>query len=164
MRHCIACGDKLSLKFLENEGLIPFCNTCDAFRFPVFSTAVSAVIVNRDFDKTLLVKKSGGDFILLAGFIKKGEDAETTLIREAKEETNLHIIKYKFMRTRYYEASNVLMINYIAVADNMEITIKDELAKAEWMDFDEAKEKVKKDSLAERFLIAAIEELKKGKF
>lgn len=163
MRHCVACGDKLALKYLEKEGLIPYCNTCEDFRFPIFSTAVSAVIVNRDFNKVLLVKKTDA-FILLAGFIKKGEDAESTLIREAKEETSINIIKYKFMRTRYYEPSNVLMLNYIAVADSMDIEIKDELSEAVWMEFDEAKEKVKEDSLAKRFLLAALDELKKSKF
>lgn len=163
MRHCVVCGDKLTLKYLEKEGLIPFCNTCDEFKFPIFSVAVSAVIVNRDFNKVLLVKKAD-DFILLAGFVKKGEEAEATLIREAKEEASINIIKYKFMRTRYFEPSNVLMLNYIAVADSMEIVIKDELAEAVWMDFDEAKEQVKEDSLAKRFLIAALDELKKSKF
>ena len=163
MKHCIACGGKLTLKFLEGEGLIPYCNICQEFKFPVFSCAVSTVIVNRDFDKVLLVKKTD-DFILLAGFIKKGEDAESALIREANEEASVNIIKYKFMRTRYYEKSNVLMLNYIAVADTTEILIKDELKEAKWFDFEEAKKVVKIDSLAQRFLIAAIDELKKNKF
>jgi NAD+ diphosphatase len=163
MKHCIACGDKLTLKFLEGEGLIPYCNTCQEFKFPVFSCAISTVIVNRDFDKILLVKKTD-DFLLLAGFVKKGEDAEATLIREAKEEANINIIKYKFMRTRYYEKSNVLMLNYISVADNTDILIKDELSEAKWFSFEEAKQAVKSDSLAQKFLLAAIDELKKGKF
>ena len=163
MKHCLACGDKLTLKFLEGEGLIPYCNTCKEFRFPVFSTAVSTVIVNRDFDKILLVRKED-DFILLAGFIKKGEDAEAALIREAKEEANLTIIKYKFMRTRYYEKTNVLMINFISVADSMDSKVMDEIKEAKWFTFDEAKDAVRKNSLAQKFLLASIEELKKGKF
>jgi len=157
------CGDKLTLKFLEGEGLIPYCNTCQEFKFPIFNCAVCSIIVNRDFDKILLVKKTE-DFILLAGFIKKGEDAEAALIREANEEADINIIKYKFMRTRYYEKSNVLMLNYISVADSMDIKIKDELKEARWFDFEEAKQAIKSDSLAQKFLLSAIDELKKGKF
>jgi NAD+ diphosphatase len=163
MKHCLICGDKLTLQFLEGEGLIPYCNTCGDFRFPVFNTAVSTVIVNREFDKILLVKKAE-DYILLAGFVKKGEDAEAALIREAKEEADINIIKYKFMRTRYYEKSNVLMLNYISVADKTDFNIKDELKEVNWFDFEEAKKQIKPDSLAQKFLLAAIDELKKGKF
>ena len=35
--YCRDCGAKLSLRFLENEGLIPYCERCGAFKFPYFA-------------------------------------------------------------------------------------------------------------------------------
>ena len=46
MKYCYECGTKLTEKFLENEGMIPYCETCQEFRFPIFSTAVSMEIFN----------------------------------------------------------------------------------------------------------------------
>lgn len=45
--HCPKCGNKLVLKFCENEGLVPYCEVCEKFKFPPFSTAVSMVVVNK---------------------------------------------------------------------------------------------------------------------
>lgn len=41
---CKNCGTWLTEKFLENEGNIPYCETCGEFRFPSFNTAVSMII------------------------------------------------------------------------------------------------------------------------
>ena len=54
--YCRHCGQKLSLRFCENEGLIPYCNTCESYMFPQFSVAVSMVVTNRTQDKILLAK------------------------------------------------------------------------------------------------------------
>ncbi len=86
--YCRECGEKLSLRFCENEGLVPYCNRCEAFKFPQFNSAVSMVVTNRAQDKILLAKHAGeDDFILFAGYIKKGETAEKTVVRELREET-----------------------------------------------------------------------------
>ncbi|WP_338630483.1 NUDIX domain-containing protein [Clostridium baratii] len=74
------------------------------FRFPTFSSAISAIILNPDKDKVLLIQQYGRvDNILVAGYINKGEDAEQTLVREVKEETGLNIKDYQYMKSRYYE-------------------------------------------------------------
>ena len=57
--YCEKCGNKLELKFLELEGMIPFCNKCNDYRFPYFNTAVSMIIVNPDETKMLYVKQYG---------------------------------------------------------------------------------------------------------
>jgi formate acetyltransferase 1 len=73
--YCRECGEKLTLRFCENEGLIPFCGKCAAYKFPQFPVAVSMVVTNRTQDKILLAKHvEDDDFILFAGYIKKGED------------------------------------------------------------------------------------------
>ena len=80
MNNCYECGSKLELKELKNEGFIPFCPNCKTFRFPIFNTAISAVIVNKDITKTLLIRQYNMGFdVLVAGYINKGENAESAL-------------------------------------------------------------------------------------
>lgn len=162
--YCRDCGDKLTLKFLENEGLVPYCNKCDCFKFPFFPVAVSMTVVNRSEDKILLAKHVGDDaYVLLAGYIKKGENAEKTIPRELREETRLTAIKWKYVASRYHEAKDVLMINFIVTANEGEITLNEELEEVRWCTLSEAKELIKKNSTAEYFLNAAIQELSRKK-
>lgn len=101
--YCTECGEKLTLMFANGEGIIPYCKNCKQYRFAQFATAVSMVVTNRNKDKILLAKHVGNDdFILFAGYVKKGETAEKTVTREFKEETKLNVVKYKYMGSRYH--------------------------------------------------------------
>ena len=161
---CRECGEKLALRFCENEGLVPYCNKCESFKFPQFNLAVSMVVTNRAQDKILLAKHTGEeDYILFAGYVKKGETAEKTVVREIKEETKLNVIKFKYMSSRYHPPRDVLMLNFIAVVEETEaISLKqDELSEVKWFTVEEAKENVRKNSTAEYFLLNALDALKK---
>ena len=119
MKYCYECGTKLTEKFLENEGMIPYCETCQEFRFPIFSTAVSMEIFNPEKDKVLLIQQYGKKRnILVAGYVNKGESAEHAMVREVMEEVGLHVVEYKFNRSEYFEKSNTLMINFACVVDS----------------------------------------------
>lgn len=160
--YCPVCGEKLALYLHQQEGLVPFCKHCEQFRFPQFATAVSMVVVNREKDKILLAKHKGqDDFILFAGYVKKGEIAEKAVTREFREETKLNVVKYKYMSSRYHEPHNVLMLNFLVVAENGEMALDlSELDEAVWFDFDGALSAVRKNSDAEAFLKNAVAELK----
>ena len=160
---CTECGEKLTLMYAKGEGLVPFCKTCNQFRFAQFATAVSMVVTNRQKDKILLAKHKGhNDYILFAGYVKKGETAEKTVTREFREETKLNVVKYKYMSSRYHEPHNVLMLNFLVVAENGELSLDlSELDDAVWFDFDGALQAIRKGSDAEAFLKNAITELKK---
>ena len=41
MKCCYECGTPLVEKYLEKEGMVPYCPKCGQFRFPIFNTAVS---------------------------------------------------------------------------------------------------------------------------
>ena len=161
--YCTRCGQKLSLRFCENEGLIPYCGTCEAYMFPQFSVAVSMVVTNRAQDKILLAKHvEDEDFILFAGYIKKGENAEKTIPREIKEELGMNVVKTKFMSTRYYQKKDVLMLNFIVIVEDSPIKLKtDEIAEARWCSHEEALRLIRKGTTAEYFLTNAVRELKK---
>lgn len=156
MKHCYECGTVLTPKECEHEGLVPFCGPCNTFRFPIFSTAVSCIVFNKTEDKILLIQQYGRpDYILVAGYISQGENAEQTVIRETKEETGLTVISHRYMKSEYYEKSNTLVFNYCCVVDSEDLSnINHEIDKADWFGIDEAKAAIKKGSLAERFLLS----------
>ena len=160
---CSQCGGKLTLMYATDEGLVPYCKNCGEFRFAPFASAVSMIVTNRQRDKILLAKHLGqDDYILFAGYIKKGETAEKAVTREFKEETKLDTVKFKYMSSRYHEPRNVLMFNFLLVAENGEPVIDEkELAEVKWFTLDEALSHIRRDSTAEAFLKNALPEIKK---
>jgi NAD+ diphosphatase len=161
--YCRECGQKLSLRFCENEGLIPYCATCEAYMFPEFPVAVSMVVTNRAQDKILLAKHvEDDDFILFAGYIKKGENVEKTIPREIKEELGLNVVKTKYMSSRYHSKKELLMLNFIVVVEEKELKLaEEEIAEAKWCTPEEALALIRKNTTAEFFLTNAVRELKK---
>lgn len=160
---CTECGEKLTLMFKSEEGLVPYCPKCGEYRFPRFATAVSMVVTNRTKDKILLAKHLGqDDFILFAGYIKKGETAEKAVSREFKEETKLDTVKYKYIGSRYHEPKNVLMLNFLMIAEDGEPVLDaNELSEVKWFTPEEALKAIRKDSTAETFLKNSLNEIKK---
>lgn len=163
--YCRDCGEKLTLRFLENEGLVPYCAHCEAYKFPYFPVAVCMTVVNRTEDKILLARHTGDDdFTLFAGYIKKGENAEKAIPRELREETKLTPIKWRYFSSRYHEQKDILMLNFIVTADeSLEIVRNEEIAETRWCSYEEAKAIVRKNSTAESFLLGAIGELGRKK-
>ena len=162
--HCEECGSKLILKFCENEGLVPYCETCGKFMFPPFKTAVCLAVVDRKQEKFLIAKHTNGEYLLFAGYVKKGESAEKTIVREIKEETGHIAVKYRYMGSRYHEPKNVLMLGFIVMVSDGEVQLNtDEIEEADWYTYDEALERISHDSTAEYFLKSAVAELKRNK-
>lgn len=165
MKYCVECGTKLIMKecvnFGMNEGLIPFCPNCNDFRFPIFNTAVSTVILNKDFSKTLLIKQYGKDWnILVGGYVNKTENLETALLREVKEEIGIDISIVKFNCSEYFERSNTLLCNFITTTENENLNnISQEVDFAEWYDLKTAQEVILHNSLAEKFYLEAIKKI-----
>lgn len=162
--YCRDCGEKLTLRFLENEGLVPYCGKCRKFKFPFFPVAVSMAVTNRQGNQILLAKHAGDDdFKLFAGYVKKGESAERSIPRELKEETNLAAVKWKYLSSRYHDAKNILMLGFLVTAENGEISLNEEIDEVRWCTPDEAKEIIRKNSTAEYFLNLALAELGRKK-
>ena len=161
---CRDCGEKLALRFKENEGLVPYCGKCGKFKFPFFPVAVSMVVVRRTDNRILLARHVGDDdYKLIAGYIKKGESAEKTIPRELREETNLSAIKWKYLASRYHDAKDILMLGYLVTASDEEMTLNEEIAETRWCTPEGAKEIIRKNSTAEYFLNIAIQELSRKK-
>lgn len=103
MSYCIECGEKLIMKPCGIDGDVPYCPKCQAFRFPMYNSAISAIVFNPDKTKILLIRQYGRDHhILIAGYINKGENAKQALIRELKEEVDLNVVDYHYNDNEYF--------------------------------------------------------------
>ncbi|MDO5437239.1 MAG: NUDIX domain-containing protein [bacterium] len=156
MKFCFECGNGLILKECYNcgilDGIFPFCEKCEEFRFPFFNCAVSMVIYNKDFSKTLLIKQYGRDWnILVAGYVNKKENLEEALKREILEETALEPLDFKYNESKYFEKSNTLICNFIVRVKNEDFKLTEEVDFAKWYGIDEAKREIMKNGLAEYF-------------
>ena len=159
MSYCEKCGTLLVERFLENEGMNPYCEHCGQYRFPMFNTAVSMVVYSPDHSKILLIQQYGkARNILVAGYVNKGESAEEAVVREVKEETGLTVVDYRFNKSEYFAKSNTLMVNFACTVDSENFTLrKGEVDRAGWFSVEEARAQIYHDSLAEKFLLSAIE-------
>ncbi len=162
MKYCFECGTLLVDKPLKKEGMIPYCSKCEAFRFPIFSSAVSMIIHNPSKDKILLIKQYGtGNNVLVAGYINKGENAENAVIREAYEEIGLRVGELRFNKSEYFPKTNTLMLNYSCVADTeaLDGMNTEEVDEARWFTFEEARNSIMPKSLAKRFLLNYLDDI-----
>ena len=158
MKYCYECGEKLVDRELEGEGIIPYCPRCGEYRFPIFSTAVSMIVENPKRDKILLIKQYGRDsYILVAGYINKGESAEDAVRREVMEEIGIGLTEIQFNKSEYFAKSNTLMINFVCVADSEDLSAVSpkEIDEATWFSREDALKNIRPGSLAKRFLCSA---------
>lgn len=162
MKFCYECGTALIQKINGIDGPTPYCPCCQTFRFPIFSTAVSMIVKNPAKDKILLIKQYGKPhYVLVAGYINKGENAENTVVREVKEEIGLNIVKLHPSKSAYFAPTNTLMLNFACVADSEDLSgTNNEIDSAAWFSLEEAVRNIKPDSLAEYFLIYHMEQYK----
>ena len=153
MKYCVQCGTKLEEKYLLGEGMIPYCSACGEFRFPIFNTAVSMIVMNKSLDRVLLIRQYGKEgYILVAGYVNRGEDAEDAVAREIREEVGLHVLEMHFNRSHFFEPSNTLMLNYTAIVEDAPPQSNNEVDDWAWMTIEEARERIRPGSLAESFL------------
>ena len=160
-KYCQVCGSELIEKELEGEGLVPFCSACNEFRFPMYNVAVSMIVINKKTNKILLIKQYGRDFyILVAGYVNRGEQLEHAVVRELKEETGMTASYIRFNRTKFFEPSNTLMCNFTVYVDSdSELSTNKEIDSFNWFSFDDARKNIKPGSLAAEFLNAYLDEL-----
>ncbi len=156
MSYCTECGRELVLKNLENEGMVPYCERCGQFRFPMFNTAISAIVYAPDGKHIILIQQYGRkQNILVAGYVSRGESTEETLVREIREELGLEVTDYTFNASSFFERSNTLMVNFACrvSSDSLEGVNHEEVDLARWYTPEEAKENILENSLAKRFLL-----------
>ena len=161
-KFCRECGTKLVPKEMKNEGIVPYCPNCGQYRFPQYNVAVIMIVVNEEKDEILLIQQYGRpSYILVAGYVTRGESLEDAVVREVREETGMTVSHMKFNRTQFFEKSDTLMCNFTAfVKDSSELNTNFEIDKYAWFTRDEARANIRPDSLAEWFLVSYLDEEK----
>ncbi len=159
-KHCFECGAELIEQKLEGEGIVPYCPQCQQFRFPMYNVAVSMIVINEQTGEILLIKQYGRpSFILVAGYVNRGEQVEHAVSREIKEETGMTASHIKFNRTSFFEPSNTLMCNFTAyVKDSSELSPNSEIDSYQWFAPEDARLNIRPNSLASQFLNAYLNE------
>ena len=159
-KHCFECGTALVERELDGEGVVPYCPECQRFRFPMYNVAVSMIVINEQNGTILLIKQYGKpSFVLVAGYVNRGEQVEHAVGREIKEETGMTVSRIHFNRTSFFEPSNTLMCNFTAfVKDDSELSTNAEIDSFQWFSPEEARQNIRPNSLAERFLNAYLDE------
>lgn len=153
MKYCSECGTKLIMKKNGIDGLVPYCPHCQQFRFFKFSSAISAIIFNPLQTRVLMLQQYGHpEYILLSGYINRGENAKQALKREIKEETKLTVDQFHYNDNAYYAPHDVLMHNYAVIASSDHVQPNNEVDHYSWVPVDEAIEKIMPGSLAQSFL------------
>ena len=154
MNFCTECGGRLHPKYHETEEReIPYCERCQAFRYPMFNTAVSMLVLSRDESRMILIQQYGKPvYVLVAGYVNQGEDAEHAAVREVKEELGLTVDSLRFNRSHYFAPSNTLMLNFTVTVREDDPHPNWEIDSWRWFSLEEARRRIKPDSLAQAFL------------
>lgn len=153
LNYCPVCGKPLRLRPHPTEPPTPWCASCEDWRFPLFSCAVSAILLDKSAARMLLIRQYGEpDPVLVAGYVDKGETAEEALLREVREELGMTVRSPHFLGSHYYAPSETLMLNFLAVPEEDEASPGPEVDSWEWVKVEDAARLVRPGGLAQRLL------------
>lgn len=154
LNYCPVCGNRLQLRSHPTEAPTLWCEGCSDWRFPLFSCAVSGILLDKSGRRMLLIRQYGEpDPVLVAGYVDKGESAEAALLREVREELGMTALSPRFLGSHYYAPSETLMLNFLAVLEEDEARPGPEVDAWEWVKSEDAARLVRPDGLA-RILLA----------
>src|SRR5690625_6942508 len=72
------------------------------------------IVFNQNKDKIRLIQQHNrNEYILVAGYIDKGENAEETVKREEVEELGIEVSELHYNKSEYFKNSNTLMLNFV---------------------------------------------------
>lgn len=111
------------------------------------------IITNQAADRVLMILQYGKPtYVLVAGYVSKGEDAEAAAVREVSEELGMTVTSIRYNRSRYFPPSNTLMLNYTVTVAEEDAHPNEEVDAWRWFSLEEAEKNVRPKSLAAAFL------------
>lgn len=158
--YCPHCGEKLIQKEIGDEGLIPYCNSCQVPLWDMFTTSVICAVMNEQREVALIRQNyvSTANYVCVAGIMKLGESAEDAAIREIKEEIGQDVQQLTFIKTYPYEKKEMLMVGFKALVKKANLALSREVDSAQWFPFEQALGKLREGSIAWQLVKTAIEE------
>lgn len=147
--YCPKCGSELYMKVCGDEGEVPYCGICQRPFFPFSYSCVICLCISEDNSEIALIKQSyvSQNYVNVAGYIKRGETAEDTAVREIKEEVGLDVLDIHFIKSYYHSKSDNLMLGFICHVKKAELKLSCEVEKAEWFPLKYAQQILRYDSI-----------------
>lgn len=148
--YCPHCGKKLIKKEVGDEGKIPYCEDCKIPLWDMFTTSVICAVIN-EYDEIALLRQnyvSKTNHVCVAGVMKIGESAETTVVREIKEELGLEVEQIEYINSYPYEKKEMLMLGFKVRVKKDDFVLSSEVDNAEWVLLKEAPEKLNYGGIA----------------
>jgi NAD+ diphosphatase len=112
-RFCGSCGAKNTD---SPDELVRLCPVCGRLEYPRIAPAVITIITN-DEDKVLLAHNSKfttGMYSLIAGFAEAGENLESAVAREIREEVDIEVREIRYRVSQPWPFPNSLMAGFSA--------------------------------------------------
>lgn len=159
---CPKCGDELIEKNIGDEGLIPYCKTCEIPFFDWIPTCTISLVTD-EMGRILLAKQGNVNSLvrwgLIAGYLKKGESAEASAQREILEEAGQMVDDLKFVKSYYYEDRALLMLGFHAKVAAITLIKSIEIDELGWFSFEEAYDQLREGSIAQQLLVDTLGEI-----
>jgi NAD+ diphosphatase len=92
------------------------CPACGRVEYPRISPAMIVLITNEK-DEALLAHNRNfrpGVYSLVAGFVEAGEDLESAVVREVREEVNIEVEDIRYIASQPWPFPNSLMVGFTA--------------------------------------------------
>lgn len=146
--HCPRCGECLGKRQIGDEGLIPYCESCQRPWFPFSYPCVICLAVSEEGEIALIRQTYATErFVCVAGFINHKETAENAAIREIGEEIGLEVLDLRYVSSYYYEKNDNLMLGFAARVRKAPFRLSEnEVETARWFSADEAVKELSKGS------------------
>jgi len=112
-RFCGSCGTRNTD---SPDELARLCPACGRLEYPRIAPAVITLITN-DEDKALLAHNSkfaAGMYSLIAGFVEAGENFESAVAREIREEVDIEVRDIRYIISQPWPFPNSLMAGFSA--------------------------------------------------
>ena len=153
--HCPDCGQALSARSLGDEGLVPWCESCQRPWFDSFSTCIIAAVMNSRGEVLLQREIRRPDReVLVAGYIKPGESAEDAARREIAEETGLTVTAMRYVASYPHMDGNMLMLGFAATAEGEPNPDSTEILSDRWATMEDAVASLREGSIAQQVVMA----------
>lgn len=152
---CPGCGQQLTARALGDEGLVPWCESCQRPWFDTFSTCIITAVMTAD-GEILLQRESRRPEreVLVAGYMKPGESAENAARREIAEETGLTVTSLRYVASYPHMNGDMLMLGFCAIAEGEVQADSSEVLSSRWCTLDEAVAALRAGSIAQQLVIA----------
>ncbi|MBQ8654034.1 MAG: NUDIX domain-containing protein [Clostridia bacterium] len=151
--YCPQCGSRLIPRTLGDEGDVPWCEGCSRPFFDVFASCIITAVVNEQGEVALIRESRRPAMeVLVAGYVKPGESAEETVLREVEEELGLTAHSCHACWTCYHPRGDQLMHAFITRVKKADFALSDEIHSAAWVPLQEAVTRVPQGSIAQRLV------------